>query len=40
MLYITYGTNDVVMEETIDFDEATKERIRSIVTCDRFVVAF
>lgn len=24
----------------IDFDEATKEHIRSIVTCDRFVVAF
>ena len=24
----------------VDFDEATKERIRSIVTCDRFVVAF
>lgn len=24
----------------IDFDEATKERIRSMVTCDRFVVAF
>ena len=24
----------------IDFDEATKERIRSIVTCDRFIVAF
>lgn len=24
----------------VDFDEATKERIRNIVTCDRFVVAF
>lgn len=24
----------------VDFDEATKERIRSRVTCDRFVVAF
>ena len=24
----------------IDFDEATKEHIRSIVTCDRFVVVF
>lgn len=24
----------------IDFDEAAKERIRSMVTCDRFVVAF
>lgn len=24
----------------VDFDEATKERIRSIVTCDRFVVVF
>lgn len=24
----------------VDFDEATKEHIRSIVTCDRFVVAF
>ena len=24
----------------VDFDEATKERIRSLVTCDRFAVAF
>ena len=24
----------------VDFDEATKEHIRSIVTCDRFLVAF
>lgn len=24
----------------VDFDEATKERIRNIVTCDRFIVAF
>ena len=24
----------------VDFDEAVKERIRSMVTCDRFVVAF
>lgn len=24
----------------VDFDEATKERIRSMVTCDRFVVVF
>lgn len=24
----------------VDFDEATKERIRNIVTCDRFAVAF
>lgn len=24
----------------VDFDEATKERIRNMVTCDRFVVAF
>ena len=24
----------------VDFDEATKEHIRSIVTCDRFIVAF
>ena len=24
----------------VDFDEATKERIRSIVTCDRFAVVF
>lgn len=24
----------------VDFDEAAKERIRNIVTCDRFVVAF
>lgn len=24
----------------VDFDEATKERIRSMVTCDRFAVVF
>lgn len=24
----------------VDLDEAAKERIRSMVTCDRFVVAF
>lgn len=24
----------------VDFDEATKERIRSVVTCDRFAVVF
>lgn len=24
----------------VDFDEAAKERIRSMVTCDRFIVAF
>lgn len=24
----------------VDFDEAAKERIRSMITCDRFVVAF
>lgn len=24
----------------VDFDEATKERIRSMITCDRFVVVF
>jgi hypothetical protein len=24
----------------VDFDETAKERIRSMVTCDRFVIAF
>ena len=36
-----YPNNHMLINfNIIDFDEATKERIRSIVTCDRFVVAF
>lgn len=48
---LVYGINDCLMTmypdnhmlinfNIVDFDEATKERIKSIVTCDRFVVAF
>lgn len=48
---LVYDINDYLMTiypdnymlinfNIIDFDEATKERIRSMVTCDRFVVAF
>lgn len=48
---LVYGINDCLMTmypdnhmlinfNIVDFDEATKERIRSRVTCDRFVVAF
>lgn len=48
---LVYDINDCLMTiypdnymlinfNIVDFDEATKERIRSIVTCDRFVVAF
>lgn len=48
---LVYGINDCLMTiypdnhmlinfNIVDFDEATKERIRSMVTCDRFVVAF
>lgn len=48
---LVYGINDCLMTmypdnhmlinfNIVDFDEATKEHIRSIVTCDRFVVAF
>lgn len=36
-----YPDNDMVINfSIIDFNEATKERIRSLVTCNRFVVAF
>lgn len=49
--HLVYEINDCLMTmypdnhmlinfNIVDFDEATKERIRSIVTCDRFVVAF
>lgn len=48
---LVYDINDCLMTmypnnymlinfNIVDFDEATKERIRSIVTCDRFAVAF
>lgn len=48
---LVYDINDCLMTmypdnymlinfNIVDFDEATKERIRSMVTCDRFVVAF
>lgn len=40
-LMIMYPNNHMLINfNIVDFDEATKERIRSIVTCDRFVVAF
>lgn len=48
---LVYGINDYLMTmypdnymlinfNIVDFDEAAKERIRSMVTCDRFVVVF
>lgn len=48
---LVYDINDCLMTRypdnhmlinfnIVDFDEATKEHFRSIVTCDRFVVAF
>lgn len=48
---LVYDINDCLMTmypdnhmsinfSIVDFDEATKERIRSMVTCDRFVVSF
>lgn len=48
---LVYDINDCLMTmypdnymlinfNIVDFDEVTKERIRSIVTCDRFAVAF
>lgn len=48
---LVYEINDCLMNmypdnhmlinfNIVDFDEATKEHFRSIVTCDRFVVAF
>lgn len=40
-LMTMYPDNHMLINfNIIDFDEATKERIKSIVTCDRFVVAF
>lgn len=40
-LMIRYPDNHMLINfNIVDFDEATKERIRSMVTCDRFVVAF
>lgn len=40
-LMTRYPDNHMLIDfNIVDFDEATKERIRSIVTCDRFVVAF
>lgn len=40
-LMTMYPDNHMLINfNIIDFDEAAKERIRSIVTCDRFVVAF
>lgn len=40
-LMTRYPDNHMLINfNIVDFDEATKERIRSIVTCDRFVVAF
>lgn len=48
---LVYDINDCLMTmypdnymlinfNIVDFDEATKERIRSMVTCDRFAVVF
>lgn len=40
-LMTMYPNNHMLINfNIVDFDEATKEHIRSIVTCDRFVVAF
>lgn len=40
-LMTRYPDNHMLINfNIVDFDEATKERIRSRVTCDRFVVAF
>lgn len=40
-LMTLYPDNHMLINfNIVDFDEATKERIRSRVTCDRFVVAF
>lgn len=40
-LMTMYPDNHMLINFSIvDFDEAAKERIRSMVTCDRFVVAF
>ena len=40
-LMTMYPNNYMLIKfNIVDFDEATKERIRSMVTCDRFVVTF
>lgn len=40
-LMTMYPDNHMLINfNIVDFDEATKERIRSIVTCDRFAVVF
>lgn len=40
-LMTMYPDNHMLINfNIVDFDEATKERIISMVTCDRFVVAF
>lgn len=40
-LMTMYPDNHMLINfNIVDFDEATKEHIKSIVTCDRFVVAF
>lgn len=40
-LMTIYPDNHMLINfNIVDFDEATKERIKSMVTCDRFVVAF
>lgn len=40
-LMTRYPDNHMLINlNIVDFDEAAKERIRSIVTCDRFVVGF
>lgn len=40
-LMTRYPDNHMLINfNIVDFDEAVKERIRSMVTCDRFVVAF
>lgn len=40
-LMTIYPDNHMLINfNIVDFDEAAKERIRSMVTCDRFVVAF
>lgn len=40
-LMTVYPDNHMLINfNIVDFDEATKERIRNMVTCDRFVVAF
>lgn len=40
-LMTMYPDNHMLINfHIVDFDEVTKERIRSMVTCDRFLVAF